>query len=79
MKALFALVEGMRPRQWTKNVLLLFGIVFAQKAGDLYLLGKSFEAFLIFCLLSGSVYLFNDRLDLEQDRLHPVKKIRPLA
>jgi len=79
MKALFALIEGMRPRQWTKNVLLFFGIVFAQKAGELPLLWKSFEAFLVFCLLSGTIYLFNDRLDVEQDRLHPVKKNRPLA
>lgn len=79
MKAFLALLEALRPKQWTKNLLLFFGVVFAQRAGDLHLLGRSAEGFLIFCLLSGSIYLFNDRLDLERDRLHPVKRNRPLA
>ncbi len=79
MTTFFALLEGLRPKQWTKNLLLFFGVVFAQRAGDSTLLLKSLEGFLIFCLLSGSIYLFNDRLDVERDRLHPVKKNRPLA
>jgi 4-hydroxybenzoate polyprenyltransferase len=79
MTAFFALLEALRPKQWTKNFLLFFGVVFAQRAGDSELLLKSLEGFLIFCFLSGSIYLFNDRLDVERDRLHPVKKNRPLA
>jgi len=79
MKAFLALLEALRPKQWTKNLLLFFGVVFAQKAGDMGLVAKSGEGFLIFCLLSGAIYLFNDRLDLERDRIHPVKKNRPLA
>ncbi len=79
MKAFFALLEALRPKQWTKNLLLFFGVVFAQRAGDTTLLLKSLEGFLIFCFLSGSIYMFNDRLDVERDRLHPVKRNRPMA
>ena len=54
-------------------------MVFAQKAFDPSSLLKGLAAFASFCLLASGVYLFNDMLDLESDRLHPVKKKRPLA
>jgi 4-hydroxybenzoate polyprenyltransferase len=79
MTAILALFEGMRPRQWVKNFLLLFGVVFARQAGNPDSLLLAFQGFAVFCLLSGSVYLFNDRLDLEQDRCHPKKCHRPMA
>jgi 4-hydroxybenzoate polyprenyltransferase len=79
MSAALAFVQGMRPRQWTKNLIVLFGVLFAQQVTNPGLLWRSVQAFAVFCLLSGAIYLFNDRMDLEQDRLHPVKCRRPLA
>jgi len=79
LKTLLAFFEGLRPRQWTKNLIVMMGVVFAQQIGELPILLRSVQAFLIFCLLSGSIYLFNDRMDVEGDRRHPVKRNRPLA
>ena len=79
MRAAGALLASLRPRQWTKNLLVLFGIVFAGQAGNTGLLARSLAACLVFCLLSGAIYLFNDRVDLAKDRLHPRKRQRPLA
>lgn len=73
------LLKTMRPKQWTKNLVVFAGIIFAQKLfTDIYLL-KSMAAFAIFCGLSGSVYIINDLVDIERDRAHPLKKYRPLA
>ena len=74
-----ALVLAMRPRQWTKNLALFVGIVFAQQLLSLSSFERAFTAFVVFCLASGSTYLLNDLLDLENDRQHPVKRKRPLA
>jgi len=69
----------MRPKQWTKNMVLFAGIIFAQKIfTEIYLL-KTLFAFAIFCVLSGSVYIINDIVDVEKDRAHPHKRFRPLA
>ncbi|MCB1162582.1 MAG: decaprenyl-phosphate phosphoribosyltransferase [Candidatus Krumholzibacteriia bacterium] len=75
---LAAFVAVLRPRQWTKNLIVLFGIVFARQTGQASLLARSVAACLVFCLLSGAIYLVNDRLDLEKDRIHPEKRRRPL-
>lgn len=69
----------MRPRQWTKNLLVFAGLVFAQRILDLGAVERAIGAFGVFCLLSGLVYLVNDLSDLESDRQHPVKCRRPLA
>lgn len=74
-----ALVAAMRPRQWTKNLALFVGIVFAQRLLDLSAFERAFVAFVVFCLASSSIYLLNDLFDLENDRQHPVKCKRPLA
>src|SRR5690348_3534733 len=74
----YALLLAMRPRQWTKNLALFVGIVFAQKFFQPVLLGRAALAFGIFCLASSSIYLFNDLQDLENDRQHPTKRYRPL-
>jgi 4-hydroxybenzoate polyprenyltransferase len=74
-----ALFEAMRPRQWTKNVFVFAGIIFAKKLSDVPSLLLSVAAFCLFCVLSSGVYLINDLLDAEQDRQHPTKKQRPIA
>lgn len=79
MERLYALLLGMRPRQWTKNLAVFVGIVFAQRLLNPILFGRACIAFGAFCLISSSIYLFNDLQDLENDRQHPKKKLRPLA
>ncbi len=74
-----ALVVAMRPRQWTKNLALFVGIVFAQRLLTPFSFERAFVAFVAFCLASSCIYLLNDLLDLEHDRQHPMKAKRPLA
>lgn len=69
----------MRPKQWTKNAIIFAPLIFAQKFLDAHLVFVGCLAFLIFCALSGAVYILNDLLDIEQDRKHPLKCRRPLA
>src|SRR4030095_3085162 len=72
------LVVSLRPRQWVKNLFLFAGLVFGQKlfTPAVWTAGA---AFLIFCILSGAVYLLNDVADRARDRLHPDKRHRPVA
>ena len=74
-----ALVTALRPRQWTKNLLVFAGLIFSQGLHDPVLVARSVLAFAIFCLLSGGVYLINDVVDAERDRAHPQKRSRPVA
>lgn len=74
-----ALFEELRPRQWTKNLLLFAGVIFSRQAGDPALLLRAAGGFLAFSLLAGTVYLLNDLRDAEQDRIHPKKRRRPIA
>lgn len=76
---IFALIRAMRPRQWTKNLAIFVGLVFAQQLFTLSSFERTGLAFATFCLASSFIYLLNDLLDLENDRLHPVKRNRPLA
>lgn len=73
------LVRTIRPHQWVKNVFVLAPVVFAREIFDAVLLLRAGAAFFIFCLLAGAVYTFNDLADVEADRLHPVKRYRPIA
>jgi 4-hydroxybenzoate polyprenyltransferase len=73
------LVVSLRPRQWTKNLLVFAGLIFSQGFHRPALVWRVGIAFLIFCALSGSTYLFNDVLDVERDRSHPQKRTRPIA
>lgn len=75
---LCALLEAMRPRQWTKNFAVFIGLVFAQRLFDPIALERAALAFSAFCLVSSCIYLINDMLDLERDQQHPVKRTRPL-
>ena len=74
-----ALVTALRPRQWTKNLLVFAGLIFSQGLHEPALVARSVLAFAIFCLLSGGVYLVNDVVDAERDRAHPQKRNRPVA
>ena len=74
-----AVIESLRPRHYTKNLLLFVGVIFSQHFFSIQYLLKSAAAFVVFCLLSGSVYLLNDLADIENDRAHPEKNKRPLA
>jgi 4-hydroxybenzoate polyprenyltransferase len=76
---IFALLEELRPKQWTKNLLIFAGILFSRQIGDPTLVTRAAAGFAAFSLLAGSVYLFNDLRDLEADRQHPRKKKRPIA
>jgi 4-hydroxybenzoate polyprenyltransferase len=69
----------MRPRQWTKNLLLFAGIVFAAKLGDGIRWLEAGGAFAAYSMASGAAYLVNDVRDAGYDRLHPVKRLRPIA
>ena len=73
------LVFSFRPKQWIKNGALFAPLLFSQHLFDGPLFRKTIEAFILFCLLTGSVYVINDLKDRNEDRLHPVKKNRPLA
>jgi 4-hydroxybenzoate polyprenyltransferase len=73
------LLLSLRPAQWTKNLLVFAALIFAVKLFDPAAVARSFEAFAIFCALSGVVYLVNDIADRENDRRHPVKSRRPIA
>lgn len=79
MKQLYYIGISMRPKQWTKNLVVFAGLIFSQNFRNTELLLRSVEAFAVFCLLSGVIYLVNDIADAEKDRLHPTKRLRPLA
>lgn len=73
------LLKAMRPRQWTKNGFVFFGLIFDKQLFLPEPFVRTLEGFFLFCLISSSVYLFNDIADIEADRQHPEKKHRPLA
>lgn len=74
-----ALVKEIRPHQWAKNVLLAVPLIMSHQTGDITKLFQLVLGFLSFSLTASSVYVLNDLLDLRSDRLHPVKRNRPLA
>lgn len=72
------LLISMRPKQWTKNLFIFAPLLFDIKLLDITYIGRTTVAFILFCILSGAVYLINDLADIEKDRQHPVKRHRPL-
>jgi 4-hydroxybenzoate polyprenyltransferase len=74
-----AIFEALRPIQWIKNLNLFAAAILNGQLLNPEIFSKSFLGFVVFCLLSSSSYLVNDIADVEKDRLHPVKKFRPLA
>lgn len=69
---------SMRPKQWYKNLVIFIGIAFSLNLLNPNLWITVVSAFIIFCLLSGSIYLINDVLDKEKDQKHPKKSKRPV-
>ena len=76
---LSGLLRTMRPHQWVKNLFVLAPLVFARELFEPAAALRAFAGFVAFCILAGSVYVLNDLVDVEADRVHPVKKNRPIA
>jgi decaprenyl-phosphate phosphoribosyltransferase len=74
-----AVVRSLRPRQWTKNLLVAAAPLAAGTLFDTPVWWQTLVAFVAFCALSGAVYLVNDVVDVESDRAHPRKRLRPIA
>ncbi len=74
-----AALVSLRPRQWTKNLLLFAGIIFAAKLGDPSRWAEALAAFVAYCAASSASYLLNDVRDAPHDRVHPSKRLRPIA
>jgi 4-hydroxybenzoate polyprenyltransferase len=74
-----ALIKTLRPAQWIKNLFIFAPLIFSLNIFNADLVLLSAAAFFLFCLLSGAVYILNDLVDREEDKLHPVKSARPLA
>ncbi len=72
-------VRTTRPHQWVKNLFVLAPVVFAKHLTDPAIIRGALGAFAVFCLLAGAIYTLNDLLDVEADRIHPVKRNRPIA
>ncbi len=78
MKAPYYILLSMRPHQWTKNLVVFAALIFSQSFQQQALVLQSLQAFAIFCVLSGMIYLINDIVDIEKDKLHERKRHRPL-
>lgn len=70
--------KTLRPKQWTKNGFIFAALIFDVKLFQFELVIKTILGFILLCLISGTVYLINDLVDIEKDRQHPTKKNRPL-
>jgi 4-hydroxybenzoate polyprenyltransferase len=81
LEILIALIQAMRPLQWAKNVVIFAALVFDRQVGlnNFPPMLRTALGFIIFCLLSGVIYLINDLADVEVDRAHPTKRFRPIA
>lgn len=77
------LARALRPRQWTKNIVVLAAFFFAlgdkQQHLSPFMFGWALLAAALFCITSSAIYIFNDIIDRERDRAHPVKRLRPIA
>jgi len=83
------LIKTIRPHQWVKNLFVLAPMFFHKDvfvtgpngvpALNLIVTGRAVYATIVFCLLAGAVYTINDLADVESDRVHPVKRSRPIA
>jgi 4-hydroxybenzoate polyprenyltransferase len=79
VRKISTLLRALRPRQWIKNLVIFVPLVFDVKLLQVQYLVPTLLAFGVFCALASSVYLINDLVDADGDRLHPTKKNRPIA
>ena len=75
----YLLIRQLRPHQWTKNLLVFAALLFSLHKVSTDVIGKSLFAFLLFCFVSGCVYIFNYFVEIKNDRNHPEKQFRPMA
>jgi 4-hydroxybenzoate polyprenyltransferase len=73
------LFTSARPKQWIKNGFVFAALIFASKLGEPVLVLKAVAAFVLFSAISAGIYLLNDAGDVDADRLHPLKRNRPIA
>jgi len=78
LRYLKPIIKSMRPHQWVKNFMVFPALLFGGNVFDPLSQIVTFGGFVAFCLISGAVYLFNDLADVERDRVHPVKRLRPI-
>jgi 4-hydroxybenzoate polyprenyltransferase len=78
-RILRGLLVELRPKEWTKNLLIFSGLIFSHSLFEHNNLLLAFGGFIAFCLASSGIYIFNDLCDIKEDQLHPIKKNRPLA
>lgn len=74
-----ALIQSMRPRQWSKNIFVFAALVFDRQLMNPGALAHTIGGFVVFCLVSSAIYIFNDLADITSDREHPEKRRRPIA
>src|SRR5688572_2300272 len=79
LRRLRGMVRTLRPHQWVKNLFVLAPVVFAKHLTDIDVILGAVGAFVVFCLLASAVYTLNDIVDAAADRVHPVKRERPIA
>ena len=73
------MIRTVRPHQWVKNLFVLAPVVFAKHLTHPSIIKGALGAFAIFCMLAGAIYTLNDLVDVEADRSHPTKSLRPVA
>ena len=73
------IITSLRPRQWTKNLVVFAGLIFSRNILNWSMQWKVWATFAAFCAVAGAGYILNDILDREKDRVHPIKKSRPIA
>ncbi|MFQ5963072.1 MAG: decaprenyl-phosphate phosphoribosyltransferase [Candidatus Scalinduaceae bacterium] len=79
MFRLIDILHLLRPQEWIKNTFVFAALIFSQQLLNVMDVLKVIGAFVLFCMVSGVIYIINDIFDLEHDRVHPIKKDRPLA
>jgi len=72
-------IKLIRPHQWVKNIFVFLPILFAGRIMDFYLWGSAITVFFAFSMIASAVYCINDVRDVDADRQHPVKRLRPIA
>ena len=78
VSAVRGILKTMRPHQWVKNGSVLAPLVFAHQMLNFEVAMRALAGFALFCLLASAVYILNDVVDIEADKVHPTKKLRPI-
>lgn len=79
MNIILLFIKELRPKQWTKNLLVFAALIFSIPDITINMIYAALAGFILFSFVSGAVYILNDLVDLELDRQHPVKNSRPMA